>query len=449
MSNSYNNAEKLDVKQLKKIEGRRDFLKTVGISAGIGTVGGGLSYMGLDYAGGYLKGIFNDVEKQVRELAHDVKILSGSLERKLANETKELKEHYTGGKLKIYEELKLADPAELAEFEKIIENSENFEKHYDFAERSRIFKDRIDRKLLGVDNIAESYQPETLRKINDAIRSFFGKKSGEEGMNQRNLTKSRLDSLIGIYNTNENNRIAETKVMSKLNDYLGNSNLPAEERELYLFMKEKYKNSENSNNLREFIEDYNKNDGRNQALIRLRASLTQAEENYEKINENKEYLQKLQGLLIEGIELKQNVRKKSQEEFANLEEQVNGEIVRLRGSVNTIIADLEEKGYDIETREEIVNKTTLSKYIEPIVLWGSVALGSIMGAKTFGTLRRKSNMRASDQALEKTVYAHNELVDKLNNQEEKVIELNDQEEKNTTEKVKNPNYPEYIDGDGI
>ena len=49
-------------------------------------------------------------------------------------------------------------------------------------------------------------------------------------MNQRNLTKSRLDSLIGIYNTNENNRIAETKVKSKLNDYLGNSNLPAEER---------------------------------------------------------------------------------------------------------------------------------------------------------------------------------------------------------------------------
>ncbi|MAH07105.1 hypothetical protein CMI38_02550 [Candidatus Pacearchaeota archaeon] len=433
---------KLDAREIKRTEGRRNALKMAGLSLGAGAVVTAGSYVGLGMLGEKAKDYFVGIEEEVRELAHDISILSGSLERELAKETSELKEQYVDGRLRIYEELGLADPAELAEFEQIIANSEEFEAHYNFVERSKIFKDRINRKLLVADNKLESYQPDALKSINDGIRKLLGKKSGDEGMKERGQIKGRLDSLVRIYDANENNRIAEVEVMDRLNGYLRSSKLSSEERALYGFLRDEYGKSGNEEDLRHFVQNYDKFKDRNDVLLKLRDSLGRAELLYGNIQDNKEYLSELQGLLKEGIELKQNVRVKTHQEFSVLEDEVNKKISELRGSVDDIIHDLESKGYDIETRDEVIDAGSPSKYdklIDNVVGIGAGVLGVYSGVKTFFGMNKRHKVNTLERSLESAVRSNNGLVDMLNESE-----VNTSDDEESIEKDLNPDNPEYM-----
>lgn len=432
----------LSPQELKKKFSRRELAKDTAIAGVAGTVIGTLSFSGLNYLGKNLQGIMVRAEREIRELALDVKELSGSLERKLVRERKELEEHYSQGILKIYEELGIATPAELQEIEHIINNYEEFERHYNFAERARIFKDRIDRRLLALDETLESYQPEALRSVNDAIRKAFGKPSGEEGSIYRKQVKERLDILCIFYDSDSDNRITQGKVVERLNIYLENAELSNEEKELYEFLKQEAQKG-NEKNIRHFIENYDSYSERQDVLLKLRVSLSEAESLYGRIQENKSYIINLQDLLKKGIILKQEVRTKSAQEVAQYREQIDNSINELKSSVNNVINELKQKGYDIETREDFIESGTFARAMDslvyPIVTGGSLIAGGLAALFAFRERTKGRKIRSLDKALEHSVQEHNALADNYQ-------KLN---EESRTEKSKKPDFPEYTGGNDV
>ncbi len=261
----------INTKSLKRKFSRRELLKDTAIAAGVGTIVGTSTYLGLNFLGKNLKGILTKAEEEIKELTLDVSELSGSLESKLIKEREQLEEHYTNGILKIYEELEIATPAEVQEIEHIIKTYEEFEEHYNFVERARTFKDRIDSRLLALDETLESYEPKAVRKINDSIRSVLGKPTGEQGIKYRLQIRGRLERLCAVYDTNSDNKIAQAKILETLNEYLNDANIPSEEKELYNFLKEQYNKGSNEENLRYFIENYKSYGDRQDVLFKALA----------------------------------------------------------------------------------------------------------------------------------------------------------------------------------
>ncbi len=421
-------SEHLDSKKLVKRAGRRAFLKTTAASLLAGTLTGAASYYGISRVKNRLVGIVVDAEKEIRELALNIKVLSGALEKNLADRTAKLEGHYANGKLRIYEKLGIADPAEISEFERIIENSNKFEEHYNFAERARIYKDRIDAKLLSLDQRLEEKQPGAMRKINDAIRDMLGKQRGAEGQAYRSAVKQRLDELCRIYATNENNRIAETKVLERINQHLRDTrDLLPEERELFEFLRENYRREGGGEQARRFIERYEGFDESNEALLELRAHITESERLFEDIRENKTYITKLQEMLKEGIKMKEEARQRAPEEFGAYREEIQKQVTRLKGSVDTVITELQAKGYPIETREQYIARGTFgrmaSRLMDTLVTGGSLAVGGVAAGVTWLYDRKRRKLKAVNAALEEAVKKYNEASDRyINNKEGKSTE---------------------------
>ena len=418
--------EKVDAKAIKKGISRRNFLKDSMISAVIGTAAGLGTKEGLDYFGEKLSEIGIEADKKIKELGIDIQALSGSLERKLSYETQELKKHYTEGRLKIYEEIGIATPQELSQLEELIKNSEDFEKHYVFSERARIFKDRIDKRLLSLDDKAESMQPGFMRKLNDYMRDIAGKKTGIEGEKERDSIRKRLKDLCLVYDTNEDNRTAETEVLKDINKYLKTPGLNREEKELYVFLKEEYEKSGSKEQLRDFIENYDNYGERNNLLLKLRASLSDSEAIYSKINENKDYMQKLQGLLKDGIELKKDLRNRNLSEtrgrVAEFDKEMDYKIKELREGVDSVISELENKGYEIDARKEKIDRGTFLGYftkeinslLKPINSTVSVGAGCLATLLAFNSRRKTRKKRTYQAGFEQVVERHNEMIDEIN-----------------------------------
>jgi len=411
--------QRIDARALKKGISRRAVLKDIALAVGLGSLVGTSAHVGLGYLGQRFEDILVDADKQVKELAIDIRALSGYLERKMAQETRELKESYTSGKLSMYEELGIATPQELSELESIIKTSEAFEAEYGFVERLKIFKDRVTRKLSSVDSASESVQPGFMKRVNDSSRKLFGMKTGEEGAREQEARRKRLDALCGVYDTNEDNRVAETEVLKRINNYLENGEIPKEEKELYEFLRGEYQKEGSKEHLRDFIRNYETYGKRKELLTNLRDSLNAAEEVYQKIQENRKYVSDLQGILKKGIELKTRIREQSPKEFGAYEEQIQAKVGELRAGVDGIIQELESKGYEIDTREEAIERgTSLSPYLRrfsdvwnPVRIVGGVVAGGAAALGAFYARNRGRESRAYKRALNVAVESNNQAVD--------------------------------------
>jgi hypothetical protein len=377
---------------------RRRFLKSVGISLAYGAALGTGANLGIGYLEDKLVGSLAAVEREVRELTLDVRALSGALENKIFTETEILKETYTSGKLGLLQELGIASQSDLDDIEKIIKNSEEIVEHYDVIERLRIYKDRIDNRLLSIDQKVEDSVP-ILNSPNDFIRRTLGKETGEKGRKQRAAVGRRIEGLCRIYDTNENNRIAEGKILERLNQYLANlKDLTPEEREMYIFLKDQYTSEGNKGHLKDFIKNYNPNNADQVAQISLRNYITEVEKLYESVVESKGYALRLQDTLKEGIKLKEEVRGKSIEEFAEDEKAINAKIYELRSVVDQTIDELKEKGYDIETREDYMAKSVVGDAVSSVITPFRVAASLIIGVYAAGTQYLQRNTK--DKMLE-------------------------------------------------
>jgi len=402
-------AQKINPKVLRKEISRRYLLRNAVAATATGIAAGVAVNSGLGYVGKKLEAIIASADREVAELTLDVKSLCGALDKKLARETEELKKHYTEGRLKIYEERGIATPAEIKGLEEAIKQNEEFAKHYNFAERAKIFKDRLEKRFLEmrsatskVDARTEKYQVGPQRKFNEYLRKIAGMKTGKEGELERKRkrqelesAKNRMTALCKVYDTNEDNRIAELEVTKGINQYLKREDLSVEERELYDFLKQEYAKQGSKTHLREFIQNYDHYDPNNQIMLKLRASLQNVETIYGKIQENREYMDKLHGILQEGILLKTKIREQSNESFARHEEQIGDKVNELRSSVDGVISELESKGYDIKTRQEIIDEgvfsgpytAKLKELIGPIKLGVSGVIGAVAGLEMFGALK--------------------------------------------------------------
>ncbi len=398
--------EKLDAKQLKKKFSRRDFLKGAGISAVVGLATVGASKYGLSK----LTDFSLEAEKEVRRLVRDLQAFSGKFDRELAEQNDYLVKHINSDGFNILKELKIVEPAEVKKLEEIVKNCEEFEAHYSFAERAHEFKDRIDQRLLGLDAALENLQPNAVQKLNDAIREVFGQKNGEEGKHYRADFKKKLDTLVNIYNTNEDNKVAQTEVLKHINQYLENSELTAEEKEAFTFMKEQMQKEGKEGYVKDFVKNYDKFEGRNESLIKLRAYITKAEDLYAKIRENTVYAQRLQGLLKDGIALKEEVRSTAVEDIEKNRQQLAKKTDELANSVNSVVTELEDKGYDIETREDYINKGVLSGHADKIRSYLAPLpwiAGTITAGLTWLLYRKNRKVRVANSALDEAVNRYN------------------------------------------
>jgi hypothetical protein len=410
-------AEQLNAKELVKSKSRREFLKEVAAALGVGAATGFGANYGLGYlADSLVKGIA-EAERQVRETVADLSALVGNVERKLAAQVDQLEKHYNANVFRKYEALGIADPADIKQFEKILADAKKFEDYYSFSERAREFKDRIDRRILTLDEKLEGMQPPFMRDINDAVRALFGKPTGKAGEEYRKAFRQRLDSLCAIYDINENDRIAQIEVIKKINEFLSNSeklNLSQNERDLYLNIKKEYEKEGGNMRVKDFIRSYNNASANSETLRKLKAHVEEAEKLYAKIMENKDYVIKLQGLLNDGIKQAEDLRSKSQQDFAMHRKEISDKIGELKGAVDSTIKELKNKGYDIETREDYINKGTFTSKAKeaaaktvPII---STVLGSIAAIITGRYVHKSNKLRATNAALE-------EVVDKYNKRE--------------------------------
>ena len=138
---------------------------------------------------------------------------------------------------------------------------------------------------------------------------------------------------------------------------------------------------------------------------------------YKRIQENRKYVSELQGLLKEGIELKTEIRERKSREY---EEEMLAKVREFKSRVDGLIQGIEQKeGYDIDTREESINRgTPLSPYLRkfsdiwnPIRIAGGIVAGGLAAAGAFYVRNRGRESRSYKQALNVAVDRNNQAVD--------------------------------------
>ncbi|MEM4242919.1 MAG: hypothetical protein QXM31_03400 [Candidatus Woesearchaeota archaeon] len=408
--------EQINAKQLLKQHSRRDFLRSFLISAGAGAAAGTGAKYGMDYFLDWgLGGALDEAVRKYRTAVLDFNALYGAVDRSLARQKEQLKKHYDGRVFRMFEELNIADRAELAEFEEIIRNGDELESHYNFSERAKIFRDRIDRLILAVDKKIEQYVPKPLRDVYDVFRGISGKPTSNNGSSYRGEIKQRLDNICRIYDLGEDNKTTQTKVMEIINSYLSQSNnitLTPEEREFYLMLREQCA-KENSKSIRDFIKNYDPLDGRNNAYLGCRAYVTKAEELHAKIQGPKKDLKKLQAQQKEIMRQVEKMREDEKKGVPVSQKEITANYTRMANELNAIISDYKKAGYHIQTREDYINSKLPSEFLRSKGAKVTSVVAPLAGfavfAEIYSRLRKNSKLRAATSAFE-------DVVERLNSQ---------------------------------
>ncbi|PIN74091.1 hypothetical protein COV20_00560 [Candidatus Woesearchaeota archaeon CG10_big_fil_rev_8_21_14_0_10_45_16] len=396
-------------KELLKSPSRRQFLKTLGIAAAVGAT----TKYAADEISDYVLEKILKVEEEVRETVLDLREFYGTVDAKLAEQRKLLEKNY-GSALDGLQKLDILDEKEIADFEKLVDNLEDVESHYDFAERARILKDRLDRRILTLDTVVDSYKPGFWRGADDLIREGLGRPSGEHGKKYRTAVKKRLDALSQIYDTNSDNRTAETAVLGKINEYLADApRLTSEEKGLLLFLKDQYQKPGDKTHLKKFINNYEGFNAQKEMVLNLRAALVEGEQTYEQIRKNKGYMVDLGQMLQDGIELKQRIRETNAEDWISGHNEYQSHADQLKSKVVQMVDHLKEEGYDIETRDDFINKGTVTESIGKVLYRIGTMAALATGALTVLYRRKGDKIRAKEDALVEAAAKIDDLTSRL------------------------------------
>ena len=129
---------------------------------------------------------------------------------------------------------------------------------------------------------------------------------------------------------------------------------------------------------------------------------------YENVAEAKDFAIKLQDALKEGIKLKQDVRGTSVDEFVEHEREINSRIYELRSVVDETISELKQKGYDIETREDYMDKSLIgdavSSVIDPFRVAASLVIGIYVAGTQYLQRHTKDKMIEAQEALRRETH---------------------------------------------
>ena len=378
-----------EIKDYTEKFGRRELFSRFIGALTTGAIAGGITYMGADYAFSNIGDALEFAEKELRETKLDLETLSGNVERNLKEQREIFQSDYEEGSLDEYVALGITDANEVKEFEYILNNLDKLEDEYNIRERLQIYKDRVDTRILALDSSIDEHKPGAVRRIDNGIRRIFGQRSGTEGDAYRGAIKNRLGILCDIYDTNEDNRVAQTKVMEKINEYLENTGkMTYEERGMLRFLQQQYQKESDGETLRQFITNYDKFAGTDQTLLRIRGYLDDLESTYDLISSNKDRMLSLQDLLDRTLVVKREARDTFARAYEGYEQEV--EMIRpilddldpLKTALYASIDDFNTQYPDdkIITRDAYINSTPLTNALRGKFDWVKLGAAGVMGA---------------------------------------------------------------------
>jgi len=436
--------EKIDRKAFLKGTSRRQFIKGGAVAGVGGLAAGGLAFLGLNSIGKNLGDILIEADKEITALSLSIQDISGQLEREIAKDTERLKESYASGKFKRFEELGYTAPQDFTDIETVIQTSQQLREQYGLVERLTIAKDRLEAKIAGayvktteaaldLDETVEAYEPGFIKRINDGIRKAAGMPAGEEGKQARKKAKEdliapaenlrrKLQALRQIYDTNRDNRTAEHKVLEALNGFIEKDPLSPEEKEFYELLKQEYQKGGSKGSLREFIMNYETFNERDELHSGLKAAIEETEKTYNSIKQARKYALTLQGYHKQGLELQEQIRGQTPEEFGRSIDQMQERYYTIGGGVAKVIGELKGMGYEIVTKQEQIDRGTfMRKYFKrfgnfwkPVRNWGSAGVGLAAIAGIGYLMHRGHKARTYEQAYNAVVDIHNRDVDEQN-----------------------------------
>lgn len=198
---------------------RRQFFKAgiIGIGAGVGYVAG-KSLLGL---GGGLEGAVN----ALYNVAHDALTeFTGAAEERLKTSAQEVKEYLTlaedghQSREAYWKKMGLLDEQDVTDLNTIFNNVERYTQESNLPERLTRLYDRLTKRFLDTDQQLEQHQSDALRNFNERFsKQIKGEKRGSREALED--CKLRLDSLVRVYDLNQDTKLAQAALLDKTQDY--------------------------------------------------------------------------------------------------------------------------------------------------------------------------------------------------------------------------------------
>jgi hypothetical protein len=411
--------KELTLEDLTKKYTRRNFLKTTILGLGTGIT----SYIGLDLG---INKISNHIiqtvklaEEEISELNLNLHTLYRKIEEDIEIEKGTLDNNYQKVKeiltARPFKDIQHETEININDIEQLIINLEKIESHYSFKEKVEIFIDKINKKLVTLDQKVEKYYPNILKKGNDFLRDKSKQISGEERKDYSNNLSKKLDDLCQIYNTNESQQIAETKILEKLNNELRTiEKLDYKEKQILLFLRNEYLKQGDKSHLKEFItnyNDYNLNQEQKMTLLSLKSYLTNMQEINSQIKSDKKFLLELQDNLKQGINLKEEIRKIKTQDYSKQIKEFDSQISKINTNYESILTEIKKKQIEVKNKEEKIKSgqysNMLKESFDPIKKYLPIGLATVLGSATIilhekytGQIQTKAYKSAAKEAIQ-------------------------------------------------
>jgi hypothetical protein len=334
---------------------RRQAMK-VGTGLATAAACGGLGYV----AGGNLvdassiEGLVNELHDASVDILNEVK---GEAENRLKKGITEVRQ-YLGETVKeaevlsdYWDRIGLLSRQNYSDLVECLEKAEGYIDEADFGERMTRLKDRLVNRGLDIEEKGKQYFPEWLKKANEAFSKMV--KGEERGSNEAlEGFRLRLDSLVDVYDVNKDSVIAQAdllqetggyfsqaqdEVIKVARGYVADPKVSNNEKDFYRGLIEVSQRDKSGRRLADYLlntESYYQSMGAIESLGELRTNLEST------IGE----LQGLQGLMDEGLAIKEKLRGGEAPDIAKLV----GQVETLSDKMEERKKHLEKMGYDID-----------------------------------------------------------------------------------------------------
>jgi hypothetical protein len=368
---------------------RRAFLFR-GAGLGTGALAGEGLFQGIAW---YSGSAMRSMERSVRELALDVEMLSGALESRISGARRALQNEFDRYH-EFIEVMGLPPIIDSIDMEELLQNLEFIEQRYTLAERLLQFRHRLHRRLLNIDSTLENLQPDVVKQVDDMFRSLHGMPRGADFQKQRMELITNLKLLSKAYASAEDTRRIELSLAEEIQQQLTALNQIAQDPllkelqdEFAALIQERINppielspgdSVDERDELNRFP-DLSEGD-----LRRLQILVEQFTEKVETVNKVLQESKRTQVLLGESEQLIQNFRNNEKNTDFKLQE---SKLVELKKGISSQLKRLEELGYPIDTRQELIERDAVTETVSGLFSatlanpfrWTLIGIGGLLG----------------------------------------------------------------------
>jgi hypothetical protein len=353
-----------------------------------------------------------------RDIGVGLELVRNEIPERLTTQRVHLERVY-GNHVEDWQQMGVVTVEETQALGQIIQNLQNYEASYTQWEAFHELFDRVALRAAQVGREVESRLPGWIQDMHEGIHELplIGAGTPEE----RQTAYDRLDSLVSIYDTNRDNMLAQEAVVAQISEYLDDSNLTQEERDLYNYLKDQMEESHRrgnvNNDVREFILEYN---NINEDMVQ-RIQLQRLQEVIEQLDvvfdQYVPAVQELQTNLDAGIELRERLRAYDPrvEGAGDQLTKYQQATINAHDQVERLKARLEELEISVSYEPDFELGIPIPDFLEKVVAGARYITMAGTVAGTLGTgmfVRRLVNKRRAKDAhtqLGKALYAVDEL----------------------------------------